>query len=116
MNEITKRPWGYYNVIHTVGNHVKVKELTVQPKMCLSMQRHAQRAEFWFVAQGTATIYTLDDKSTDHDFKCNLTAHQSTFIAMNEWHMLCNETDEPLKLIEIQYGDNCVEEDIVRKD
>jgi len=29
--------------------------------------------------------------------------------------MLCNETDQPLKLIEIQYGENCIEEDIERK-
>jgi hypothetical protein len=28
---------------------------------------------------------------------------------------LCNETDEPLKLIEIQYGEDCVEEDIERR-
>jgi len=111
----TLRPWGYYRVLHTVGSHVKLKELTVEPKMCLSMQRHDQRAEFWFVAKGTATVYSLDDSTTDHEFKASLTAHQCTFIQRNEWHMLCNETDEPLKLIEIQYGENCVEEDIVRK-
>jgi len=29
--------------------------------------------------------------------------------------MLCNESDIPLKLVEIQYGENCVEEDIERK-
>lgn len=111
----TARPWGYYRVLHSVGSHVKLKELTVEPKMCLSMQRHDQRAEFWFVAEGTATVYSLDDSSTDHEFKASLTAHQSTFIQQNEWHMLCNETDKPLKLIEIQYGENCVEEDITRK-
>jgi len=111
----TARPWGYYRVLHSVGSHVKLKELTVEPKMCLSMQRHDQRAEFWFVAEGTATVYSLDDTTTDHEFKTSLTAHQSTFIQRNEWHMLCNETNEPLKLIEIQYGENCVEEDIVRK-
>lgn len=109
------RPWGYYRVLHTAGSQVKLKELTVEPKMCLSMQRHDQRAEFWFVAEGTATVYSLDDSSTDHEFKASLTVHQSTFIQRNEWHMLCNETDEPLKLIEIQYGENCVEEDIIRK-
>jgi hypothetical protein len=29
--------------------------------------------------------------------------------------MLANETDKPLKLIEIQYGDNCIENDIESK-
>jgi mannose-6-phosphate isomerase-like protein (cupin superfamily) len=79
------------------------------------MQRHDQRAEFWFVAEGEATVYTLDSTTTDAEVKCSMTMHESTFISVNEWHQLCNETDQPLKLIEIQYGDNCVEEDIVRR-
>jgi mannose-6-phosphate isomerase-like protein (cupin superfamily) len=41
--------------------------------------------------------------------------HQRMIIELNEWHQLCNETDQPLKLIEIQYGENCIEEDIERK-
>jgi mannose-6-phosphate isomerase-like protein (cupin superfamily) len=79
------------------------------------MQRHDSRAEFWFVAQGEATVYTLDDASTDQEVKCHLTVHENTFIAVNEWHQLCNESDTPLKLIEIQYGERCVEEDIERR-
>ena len=110
----TQRAWGYYRVLHTCGSHVKLKELTVMPKTCLSMQRHEKRSEFWFVAEGSAHVYTLDS-STDHDLKCTLTAHENTFIHRGEWHMLCNESDQPLKLIEIQYGENCVEEDIERK-
>ena len=111
----TERTWGYYRVLHEVGTNTKLKELTVQPKTCLSMQRHEERAEFWFVAEGTATVYTLDQASTDADIKCQLEMHQHTFISCKEWHQLCNETDRPLKLIEIQYGDNCVEEDIQRR-
>lgn len=110
----TERPWGYYRVLHTCGPRVKLKELTVNPKTCLSMQRHEERAEFWFVAEGQATVYTLD-KSSDQDVLCEMTAHQSTFIKLNEWHQLCNETDKPLKLIEIQYGANCTEDDIERR-
>ena len=111
----TSRAWGYYRVLHEVGANTKLKELTVMPKTCLSMQRHDQRQEFWFVAQGTATVYTLDERSTDRDVKCYLDVHEHTFIECREWHQLCNETDQPLKLIEIQYGDNCVEEDIERQ-
>lgn len=110
----TERAWGYYRVLHTCGPGVKLKELTVNPKTCLSMQRHEHRAEFWFVAEGQATVYTLD-KSSDQDVLCEMTAHQSTFIKLNEWHQLCNETDEPLKLIEIQYGTKCTEDDIERQ-
>jgi D-beta-D-heptose 7-phosphate kinase/D-beta-D-heptose 1-phosphate adenosyltransferase len=111
----TSRTWGYYRVLHEVGNHVKLKELTVSPKTCLSMQRHEKRAEFWFVAEGEATVYTVDPHSTDRDLMASPARHQSTWIKLNEWHQLCNETDEPLRLIEIQYGENCVEEDIERR-
>jgi D-beta-D-heptose 7-phosphate kinase/D-beta-D-heptose 1-phosphate adenosyltransferase len=111
----TERSWGYYRVLHEVGAQTKLKELTVNPKTCLSMQRHDQRAEFWFVAEGEATVYTVDPASTDTDIKCSITVHQHCWISVNEWHQLCNETDQPLRLIEIQYGNNCVEEDIVRR-
>ena len=111
----TDRAWGYYRVLHEVGANTKLKELTVAPNTCLSMQRHDQRQEFWFVAEGTATVYTLDESSTDCDVKCQLDVHEHTFIECREWHQLCNETNQPLKLIEIQYGDNCVEEDIERQ-
>jgi cytidyltransferase-like protein len=111
----TERAWGYYRVLHEVGSHVKLKELTVNPKTCLSMQRHEQRAEFWFVAEGEATVYTVDPHSTDYDLMASPARHQHTWIRLNEWHQLCNETDQPLKLIEIQYGLNCVEEDIERR-
>jgi mannose-6-phosphate isomerase-like protein (cupin superfamily) len=111
----TDRAWGYYRVLHEVGAATKLKELTVNPKTCLSMQRHDHRAEFWFVAEGEATVYTVDKKSTDTDLKCSMTVHQHTWISVNEWHQLCNETDQPLKLIEIQFGESCVEEDIERR-
>lgn len=111
----TERTWGYYRVLHEVGSHVKLKELTVSPKTCLSMQRHDRRAEFWFVAEGEATVYTVDPHSTEYDLLASPSQHQHTWIKLNQWHQLCNETDQPLRLIEIQYGDNCVEEDIERK-
>jgi mannose-6-phosphate isomerase-like protein (cupin superfamily) len=110
----TGRAWGYYRVLHEVGKNTKLKELTVNPKTCLSMQRHEKRAEFWFVAEGEAAVYTLDS-SSDHDLVGTYSAHEYVFISKGQWHMLCNETDQPLKLIEIQYGENCVEEDIERR-
>jgi cytidyltransferase-like protein len=110
----TDRSWGYYRVVHQVGANTKLKELTVNPKTCLSMQQHQKRAEFWFVAEGEAAVYTLNN-SSDHDLVGTYTQHQHIFIAQSQWHMLCNETDRPLKLIEIQYGENCVEEDIQRR-
>jgi mannose-1-phosphate guanylyltransferase len=100
--------------LHEVGARTKLKELTVNPKTCLSMQKHQSRAEFWFVAEGEAAVYTLDN-SSDHDLVGNFKEHEYIWISKGNWHMLCNETDNPLRIIEIQYGDDCVEEDIERK-
>jgi cytidyltransferase-like protein len=110
----TTRPWGYYKVLHQVGKEVKLKELTVEPGKSLSMQKHKQRAEFWFVSEGEATVYTLNRK-TDSELVGKFTQFDHTWIANNEWHQLVNETSEPLRIIEIQYGSDCSEEDIERK-
>ncbi len=111
----TIRSWGYYRVLHENGPEVKVKELTVDPRKSLSMQRHINRLELWFVAQGTATVYTINS-SSDEELDGVYTKFQNIHIASNQWHRLANETDKPLKIIEIQYGNECVEEDIERKD
>ena len=110
----TARPWGYYKVLHQVGAEVKLKELTVEPGKSLSMQKHKQRAEFWFVSEGEATVYTLNRK-TDSELVGKFTQFDHTWIANNEWHQLVNETSEPLRIIEIQYGSDCSAEDIERK-
>ena len=107
------RNWGYYRVLHEVGPGTKLKELTVNPKTCLSMQRHEERSEFWFVSEGTASVYTVN-VSSDSELLGTYDQHQSLYISTNEWHQLANETDQPLKLIEIQYGKNCIEDDIER--
>jgi cytidyltransferase-like protein len=110
----TERPWGYYRVLHQDGPGVKVKELTVNPGCSLSMQRHQHRYEHWFVTEGTATINTLD---TDNNtvMKNFVMKNMQTYIGREEWHQLINKSETPLKVIEIQFGEQCTEEDIERK-
>jgi len=110
----TERVWGYYRVLHEVGKEVKVKELTVDPGKRLSMQRHKDRSEHWFIAEGEATVYTIDRSSTDVELVGVFKKHKSLHVSRTDWHQLCNETKHPLKVVEIQYGDNCIEEDIER--
>ena len=110
----TQRTWGYYRVLHENGIQVKVKELTVLPGQRLSMQRHKDRAEHWFVSEGTATVYTLNRKS-DAEILGIFAQHQHIHIDREEWHQLCNETDQPLRVVEIQYGQRCEEQDIERR-
>ena len=110
----TQRPWGYYRVLHQDGAEIKVKELTVNPGCSLSMQRHQHRHEHWFVTEGTATINTLDadDNTVMKNF---VMKNMQTYIGREEWHQLVNKSHTPLKVIEIQFGEHCVEEDIERK-
>lgn len=110
----TERPWGYYRVLHENSNEVKLKELIVEPGKRLSMQRHSDRAEHWFVAEGVATVYTINRKS-DEELLGVFNKFDHVHITRTEWHQLSNEGNEPLKMIEIQYGERCVEEDIERR-
>ena len=112
----TERQWGYYRVLHEWGDKIKLKELTVHPGQSLSMQKHSKRSEFWFVAEGEASVYTLN-RNNELYKKCKLTKFDNTFILQEEWHQLRNEKEYlPLKLIEIQYGRECIENDIERDD
>ena len=113
QNNHTVRPWGHYCVLYEITG-TKVKELTVEPGQRLSMQRHQQRAEHWFVSEGTATVYTINRKS-DAELLGEFGPHQHIHIDRGEWHQLCNETGHPLRVVEIQYGDACIEEDIERQ-
>ncbi len=108
----TNRIWGYYRVLHEYGQQVKLKELTVNPGNRLSMQRHQYRSEFWFVVSGTATVYTQGEHGVVKvgDFSNS----QHLWIPVTDWHQLANETNQPLQIVEIQYGSECKEEDIER--
>jgi len=109
----TERQWGHWRVLYEQGQEVKLKELTVLPGKMLSMQKHKKRAEHWFVADGIATVYTVN-VSTDTELLGVYKKFEHIHISRQEWHQLCNEGNEPLKVIEIQYGENCIEEDIER--
>jgi cytidyltransferase-like protein len=103
----TKRPWGYYRVLHDVPG-MKVKELTVDPGQSLSMQRHWLRSEYWIVQDGTAVV-NHDGGST------RLNKYNEYHVPMITWHQLTNPSTVPLKIVEVQFGERCVEEDIERR-
>ena len=113
-NTHTERPWGYYKVLHNEMNIVKVKELVVMPGKKLSMQRHNDRAEHWFITRGTATVYTINN-SSDFELLGEYNKFDKLHINRKEWHQLANESESPLRIVEIQYGESCSEDDIMRK-
>ena len=107
----TERPWGYYRILHEVSG-TKVKELTINPGQSLTMQRHYDRDEHWHVAEGACTV-DFEDTTTQSHVK--LKRHDQFTIKAECWHKLHNPTDRPCKIVEIQYGVTCVEEDIERR-
>jgi cytidyltransferase-like protein len=108
----TERQWGYYRILHEVPG-MKVKELTVDPGKSLSMQRHQLRAEYWMVSEGQCVVNSMMPNGY-RLLPAELIKHREYKIPVAEWHQLTNPFDVPCKIVEIQYGQSCVEEDIER--
>ena len=100
------RPWGSYTVLYK-GKNYKIKSIIINPKQKLSLQLHHHRNEHWVVIRGTATVIRNDES-----FKLHV--NESTYIKANEKHRLANNTDEILEVIEVSFGENISESDIVR--
>ncbi len=107
----TERVWGYYRVLHDVPG-MKVKELTVNPGCNLSMQMHNHRSEYWMVSEGRCEVYCHDGAEY---LTRILGVHSELKIKQGSWHQLRNPFPEPCRIVEIQFGELCEEEDIVRK-
>jgi cytidyltransferase-like protein len=103
----TDKIWGHYRVLHEAPG-VKVKELVVEPKMSLSLQRHKHRSEHWHVAEGTALARVGANTHL-------LGQHATVDIPCGQWHQLVNPADTVLRIIEVQYGETCDEQDIERR-
>ena len=100
------RPWGrYVNLFH--GKNFLVKELTVNSKSSISLQKHHHRSEHWLIAQGNPKI-TINNK------KFFTKKDSSVFIPAGSIHRIENIYKKPVKIIEIQTGRILRESDIVR--
>jgi len=104
--EFDRRPWGTYEVLDE-GQLFKVKRIEVLAGKRLSYQKHAQRAEHWFVVSGEARV-TLDDR------EIAVPAGQSIDIPVGAAHRVENKGSETLVFIEVQRGNYLGEDDIVR--
>lgn len=109
----TLRSWGYYRILHEV-NGCKLKELTINPGESLSMQKHFKRNEYWLVTEGMCDVASMMNNGYHLPSK-TLSKHASHNILMGDWHQLSNPYSVLCRIVEIQYGDECTEEDIERK-
>ncbi|MDA7702517.1 adenylyltransferase/cytidyltransferase family protein [Gammaproteobacteria bacterium] len=109
------RVWGsFYNLFTDTGEtNVKVKELVVLPEKGLSFQRHNFRSEIWFVSKG-ACIVNYSEGSAEEAKEIDFNLEEVLFIKKKAWHQIVNPHKEPCHIIEIQYGEKTIEEDIER--
>jgi mannose-6-phosphate isomerase len=101
-----EKPWGSYRVLEERPTY-KVKRIEVHPGHRLSYQRHAHRAEHWFVIAGTARV-TLDGEQQE------VSSGRAVDIPVRSAHRVENPGDGSLVLIEVQTGDYFGEDDIER--
>jgi mannose-6-phosphate isomerase len=107
QQEHDERPWGSFTVLSDEAPDHKVKRLVVRPGGRLSYQKHARRAEHWFIVAGTAEV-TIDGVVT------RLEPGQSIDIPLEGAHRIANVGDTDVVLIEVQHGTYFGEDDIVR--
>lgn len=107
-----ERVWGdFYNLFEK--DNVKVKELIVKPGNGMSFQKHFKRSEIWLVSEGQCVVNYSKD-SPDKKEKIKLEKFDHYFVPVEEWHQITNPYKETCHIIEIQYGEECEEEDILR--
>ena len=107
-----RRVWGeFFNLFE--DDQVKVKELIIEPGKGMSLQRHFKRSEIWLVSQAKCLInYSKESPETTNQIVLN--KYDSIQISLGDWHQITNPYDEVCKIIEIQYGEETIEEDIER--
>ena len=107
-----KRLWGsFYSLFEE--DQVKVKELIVAPGKGMSFQKHFKRSEIWLVSKGSCIVnYSKDNPDNKENIKLNKFDHY--LVPVGEWHQITNPFEETCHLIEIQYGEECIEDDIER--
>ena len=100
------RPWGrYVNLFE--GKNFLVKELTVNSKSSISLQKHHHRSEHWMITDGKPEITINKNKF----FK---KPDESVFIPTGAIHRIENHFKKIVKIIEVQTGPILKETDIVR--
>jgi len=105
-NNVFYRPWGKYINLYN-GKGFLVKELVINPKSSISLQKHNHRSEYWTVTSGKPKI-TINKRKF---FK---KVNENAFIPQGAKHRIENLFKKPIKIMEIQTGTILKETDIVR--
>lgn len=105
--ESATRPWGEWHVLD-VDMGYKVKRLEILPDQAISLQYHVHRSEHWTIVQGEGKVIV-----DGNIFK--VTKGESFHVPKMALHKISNtHLTETLIAIEVQMGEICSEDDIVR--
>ena len=100
------RPWGKYINLYS-GKGFLLKELIINPKSSISLQKHSHRSERWTIISGKPKITINKNKF----FK---RPNQTAFIPKGAVHRIENFSNKPVQIIEVQIGSILKDSDIVR--
>ena len=106
MERYDFRPWGYYQNIW-ISSHGKSKVICINKDSELSLQKHNLREEHWVVLKGNGIA-----KVEDAEIK--LSPGRYIHISKTARHQIINNTESQLIISELQLGDYCGEDDIIR--
>ncbi len=114
---ITQRPmfeerfWGSYKVldynVNKDNQNSLTKHLVISPSKYISYQKHQRRSELWTVVEGTGVVI-LNGKAR------KVSRGDFIYIKPNDLHAV--KAIDELHIIEVQIGDELIEEDIERFD
>jgi mannose-6-phosphate isomerase-like protein (cupin superfamily) len=103
-----RKPWGnYFNLV--TGGEWLLKKITVDPNEMISLQLHGHRDEIWIIVEGKGLAQL-------GDYKFPIKPFEVVRVSKNKKHRIINNTEDPLVLIELQYGDIIDEDDVKRFD
>ena len=112
----TEREWGYWRVLDDKPEKgYKVKELVIYPGKSLSDQRHFKRSEHWHILEGVVKMETEFNNRKD-SVHLQPGSARGYEIGIEVWHKASNPNSENAHILEVQWGSECIEEDIERRD
>ncbi len=113
FNNFEERVWGkFYNLFK--DDAVRIKELVINPGKGLSFQRHKYRNEIWFVSKGKCIVKHGDSDKEECSDEIELNTEELFHVPAKKWHQIINCFDQVCHIIEIQYGEKTIENDIER--
>ena len=100
------RPWGKYINLYS-GKGFLLKELLINARSSISLQKHFYRSERWTIISGKPKI-------TINKTKFFRNPDETAFIPKGAVHRIENPFKKPVQIVEVQTGPILKENDIVR--